>query len=69
MPTMPTKKNATATKACSTCAHYNAASAKLGECRRHAPQTIAFQVDDGVKFESRFPQTKATDWCGDFAKA
>ena len=23
-------------------------------------------VEDGVKFESRFPETKAADWCGDF---
>ena len=37
-----------------------------GECRRHAPQTVAFEVDDEVKFESKFPVTAAEDWCGDF---
>jgi len=43
--------------------------AEHGECRRHAPQTIAFEVDDEVKFESMFPVTAAEDWCGDFTKA
>lgn len=56
-------------KACSSCTHYKATAATKGECRRHAPQTIAFNVDDKVKFESRFPSTKATDWCGEFAQA
>jgi hypothetical protein len=61
---------ATTTKACASCAHYQATSAALGECRRHAPQTITFQVEEGVKFESRFPSIKPTDWCGEFfAKA
>lgn len=65
---MPTTAKKT-TKACASCAHYKTSTATRGECRRHAPQTIAFQVDEGVKFESRFPETKPTDWCGDFAKA
>lgn len=39
-----------------------------GECRRHAPQTVAFEVDDEVKFESMFPVTAGDDWCGDFEK-
>lgn len=65
-----TKAPKTAVKACANCAHYQATSASAGECRRHAPQTVAFHVDDAVKFESRFPATKAIDWCGDFfAKA
>lgn len=54
------------TKSCAACAHWNATGDRDGECRRHAPQTIAFEVDDDVKVESRFPETKASDWCGDF---
>lgn len=64
--TTKAKKTASA-KACTNCAHYQSVSASAGECRRHAPQTVAFQVDDGVKFEGRFPAVKAADWCGDFA--
>lgn len=62
-------KTAAKTKACETCTHYKATSTTKGECRRHAPQTVVFNVDDKVKFESRFPATKATDWCGEYAKA
>ena len=52
---------------CETCTYWQAKADTTGECRRHAPQTIAFTVDDDVRFESRFPLTKAADWCGDFA--
>lgn len=58
----------TKTKACQACAHWNALGGSTGECRRHAPQMIAFEVDDEVKFESKFPATSADDWCGDFEK-
>ena len=62
-----TAKIAIAAK-CENCTYWQAAkSGSAGECRRHAPQTIAFTVDDNVKFESRFPATKAQDWCGDYA--
>lgn len=54
------------TKSCQACTHWNAKGGSEGECRRHAPQTIAFEIDDDVKVESRFPETKASDWCGDF---
>ncbi len=65
-----TTTQTTATKACANCAHFQTTSASAGECRRHAPQTVAFNVDAGVKFEARFPGVKASDWCGDFfAKA
>ncbi|HRE79807.1 MAG TPA: hypothetical protein PLN52_02105 [Opitutaceae bacterium] len=53
---------------CSSCNYWNAqASSDQGQCRRHAPQTVVFNVDAGVKFESRFPETKAADWCGDYS--
>ena len=55
-----------ATKACASCAHYNAVSPAQGECRRHAPQTVAFRVDESTKFEARFPTSKPSDWCGEF---
>lgn len=55
----------TSTKSCAACAHWNG-SGQEGECRRHAPQLISFEVDESVKVESRFPTTSAQDWCGDF---
>ncbi len=57
------------TKACGKCVYWKSMDSNSGECRRHAPQMIAFEVDDVVKFESRFPMTAAEDWCGDFEKA
>lgn len=62
-------KTKTTTRACEACAYWNKLEDDHGECRRHAPQTIAFEVDDEVKFESMFPVTAADDWCGDFTKA
>ena len=56
----------TISKKCEACVYWKSTAAN-GECRRHAPQTIVFNVDSNVKFESRFPVTKATDWCGDFS--
>lgn len=61
-----TAQNITTTRSCSICTYWQATQENLGECRRHAPQTVAFKVDDDVRFESRFPATKAEDWCGDF---
>jgi len=55
-----------ATAQCGTCTYWNQHAEQLGECRRHAPQTVAFTVDQSVKFESRFPATTAADWCGDY---
>ncbi|CAM3001488.1 hypothetical protein [Rariglobus hedericola] len=63
------KASVTAAAQCKSCTYWEAKTNTLGECRRHAPQTIAFNVDDDVKFESRFPVTKAADWCGDYSKA
>ncbi|MBK1815960.1 hypothetical protein JIN84_10040 [Luteolibacter yonseiensis] len=56
----------TITRACEACAYWNSLGDDTGECRRHAPQTIAFEVDEEVKFESMFPMTANDDWCGDF---
>jgi hypothetical protein len=63
---MKTKKT---TWACAACTFWNKLDGEHGECRRHAPQTVAFEVDDEVKFESMFPVTAGEDWCGDFEKA
>lgn len=57
----------TTTRACGNCAYWNTLEEDHGECRRHAPQTIAFEVDEEVKFESMFPITANIDWCGDFS--
>ena len=56
----------TTTKACEACAYWDSADNKTGECRRHAPVTVAFNVDAATKYEAKFPETKASDWCGDF---
>ena len=56
-----------ATKTCSACAHWKELTADKGECRVHAPQAIVFNVDAETRFESRFPETKAADWCGEFS--
>ncbi|NJM37945.1 MAG: hypothetical protein HC845_08885 [Akkermansiaceae bacterium] len=63
------KTNTTKSKvhACSACQHWsNEASSEKGECRRHAPQAFVFTIDSKTKFESRFPVTNASDWCGEF---
>jgi hypothetical protein len=64
---MATKTKAAA-KTCASCSFYKEKTATKGECRRRAPQTVVFQVDEKTKFDSRFPSTKATDWCGEYAK-
>ncbi len=53
--------------ACAKCLYWKSSSADAGECRRRAPQAIVFKVDASTQFESRFPETKAEDWCGDYA--
>jgi len=58
---------ATTTKTCSACAYWKPTDGQEGECRVRSPQAIVFKVDDSTKFESRFPETKASDWCGEFA--
>ncbi|MFT3990413.1 MAG: hypothetical protein QM680_03280 [Luteolibacter sp.] len=59
----------TTTRACAACTFWNQLGDSEGECRRHAPQMIAFEVDDEVQYESKFPETAGDDWCGDFEKA
>jgi len=58
-----TTETVTATKTCASCVHFNASAS---ECRRRAPQTVVFQVEEDVKFESRFPSVTAEDWCGEY---
>lgn len=59
-------ETATKSKTCSACAYWNDKTGSMGECRVRSPQSIVFKVDDETKFESRFPETKASDWCGEF---
>ena len=61
-------KTITTNLACGNCVYWNSIEDSTGECRRHAPQTIAFEVDDELKFESMFPVTGSDDWCGDFSR-
>lgn len=63
---MTTTTASTATKSCASCVHFKSESDEQGECRRRAPQTVVFNVDENVKFESRFPAVAATDWCGEY---
>lgn len=57
---------ATTTKTCSVCANWKDLADGAGECRAKAPQTIVLTIDDETRVESRFPVTKAEDWCGEF---
>ncbi|WP_269540855.1 hypothetical protein [Cerasicoccus fimbriatus] len=61
------ESTATHTKTCSACAYWKETTSGEGECRVRSPQAIVFKVDAGTQFESRFPETKASDWCGEFS--
>ncbi|MEM9227005.1 MAG: hypothetical protein AAGA45_03470 [Verrucomicrobiota bacterium] len=52
--------------ACAKCIYWNKTSDAEGECRRNAPQSVVFAVDEDTQFETRFPVTASTDWCGEF---
>lgn len=60
-------QTATKTDTCAKCAHWNPTESSMGECRRQPPQAISFKVDNDVKFETRFPVTSESDWCGEFS--
>ncbi len=38
----------------------------LGDCRRHAPITVLRGSPDGGKIVTRFPITRAVEFCGDW---
>lgn len=38
---------------------------KAGDCRRHPPRIIVFSDEEG-DYETRFPETFPTEWCGEF---
>lgn len=59
-------KTKTTGATCASCKSWDSKGADQGECRRHAPQLIVFEIDDTTKIESRFPVTSASDWCGDY---
>jgi len=60
-------ETATKTATCVKCSHWNPTESAKGECRRQPPQAISFKVDNDVKFETRFPVTNESDWCGEFS--
>ena len=37
------------------------------ECRRRAPKVTVISKGAGRQISTKWPQTKPTDWCGDFA--
>ncbi len=57
----------TRTQTCTSCRHWKNLSSGEGECRRRPPQAITFTINDEVRFETRFPMTRAQDWCGEYA--
>mgnify|MGYP001118786325 CR=1 FL=1 len=59
-------ETSTQTDTCAKCTYWNATTTEAGECRRQPPQAISFKVDDETKFETRFPATAGSDWCGEF---
>jgi hypothetical protein len=62
-----TTSEATQTKACQSCVYWDAqAGTEKGLCRRNAPQSIVFEVDDETQFVTRFPETAAEEWCGEY---
>ncbi|KAF0095801.1 MAG: Uncharacterized protein E1N59_577 [Puniceicoccaceae bacterium 5H] len=54
------------TRACDACQYWQALDNSDGECRRYAPRSVAFKVDDNTTFEAKFPVTASNDWCGEF---
>lgn len=60
-------QTATSTRQCASCSFWQSQSGDNGECRRRAPQPIAFKVDEDVRYEARFPTTTAADWCGEYS--
>ena len=61
------EKTMTANATCSKCAYWKSVSSEKGECRRNAPQSVVFAVDEDTRFETHFPETAAADWCGEFS--
>jgi len=61
-----TTQATTKTDTCATCTYWNAKASDTGDCRRQPPQAISFEVDSETKFETRFPETAGSDWCGEF---
>lgn len=59
----------TQVEACGSCRYWKKSENQaMGECHRHAPQAIAFNVEQKLQFQSRFPDTTAEDWCGDYQR-
>jgi hypothetical protein len=56
-------------EACGSCRYWKPGESDAGQCRRHAPQSIVFDVDETLQFQSRFPETATDDWCGDYQRA
>lgn len=54
------------TDCCGQCMYWKQTEGEEGACRRQPPQEISFEVDDEVKFVTRFPTTSADEWCGEF---
>lgn len=67
---MSTPESATQTtsRACATCAFWDSENSNEGTCRRNAPQAVVFEVEDGTAFHTLFPETLASDWCGEYEK-
>jgi len=53
---------------CSLCDNWLVIEESKGECRSRSPQALFVQDGSKTILETVFPQTIASDWCGDFKK-
>jgi hypothetical protein len=57
-------------EACGSCRYWKREKKSgAGQSHRHAPQSIAFAVDEKLRYECHFPKTESGDWCGNFQRA
>lgn len=56
----------TTVRACASCTFWESKDQAEGTCRRNAPQAVVFEVEEGTVFHTLFPETAATDWCGEY---
>lgn len=66
METTTQSRQSVSNRACGKCQFWQPVRDNEGECRRHAPRSVAFNVDDRTRYEAHFPETTAADWCGEF---
>lgn len=56
----------TTNKTCAKCKFWDRAENNQGSCRRHAPQTVVFELSLDKTMKTVFPVTNESDWCGEY---